>query len=377
LNLDDAITLILSGGAVGTADDVVVTAGAGGAERLSVCLSESSLGRDALRGEGGFNGGRFKRVMSLVGRIAWSGWQDALSTYLRSPRGVVRRIVAKSLVKRGDEAGGRLLALLLAKEDDEAAAGALEGVVAALKDHRAVEEFRRIAFEAIVTEWVSKESGKRFPVFNSPPEILYVLDPSRAAAFLTSAEALRSDNPGLSDVLDAIEKFELKVDLKTLLELLPKLKYPRSVLRYLARHDPQSGKIVRGFLEHGEFSVRTETFDILLGLRGINLFELTAKQRRDPTLSALHTVHQILGNLESDGLPMAMENVDRRKWPAAIGLLKQAGATEMAACFEEALDRAPRTDQDVAEAIEGRIFEDAERVHPKLYSFMEKLGNRK
>jgi hypothetical protein len=145
-------------------------------------------------------------------------------------------------------------------------------------------------------------------------------------------------------------------------------------VNYLAKHDPAaSAGLIEEQLGHPEASVRARVLDVLLRMRGIDLFELTRRLQRDATLVALHTLHQILGNIESNGLLAAFENVDVKKWQAAISLLEKAGATHMAAALAQALPyaRAPdEMDEELIEHLEQRIYDDTDRAHQRIFEYL-------
>lgn len=374
MELNQAISTVLSGGEVGPADEAIA-ATAGGAERLVAEFFAGQLGKDALTAENGFNTRRFKRILDICQRAEWPGCAAALSPLLTSPRTAVRTLTATAIVARGDQSAGETLQKLLAESDKEAASGALEGVRVALKQNRANPEFRRMAFETISADLLSDEKRNLYPLFLEPPAMLMSLDAVRAAEFLTSAKVLTEDNPCLDDVLRAVEKFNLKVDFGFLRELLPHLRSPISVVDYLSKNDPMASEnLIQEQLGNTDASVRARVLDALLRMRGINLFELTRRQKRDPTLASLHTLHQILGNIESDGLMAAFENVGRKEWPAAISLLEKAGATGMAGALAQALPyaRAPEEmDDELTNRLEQRIFEDPDRTHQKIFDYLQ------
>ena len=380
MTLEDAIDVLLSGGPVGPADDAVAAAQAAGAQQLIARLLERPLGRDALSPAGAFNLGRLKRICQVLSRIDWPGLVEALDDFLKSPRGNVRELMAKTLVERGNSSAAAVAERLLAATDRETVRGAFEGIEDAQRTKRADPEFRRRVFDLMAAEVRGRDRGLNHPVRSSPAELMMHLDPARGAELLTSDVVLRADHPAIVDVLRAIERFKLDVPAARLLALAPRLRSTSGIpplLASLARIDPTAVQpFLMRSLDHDDRDIREQAFESWLATRGIDLFELNRRQKKDSTLLALAALHQILGITGADGLAAAIEQVPARQWTQAIELAQRAGATVTAEHLAAALELGTSyddpygLDDEVLEPIEDALFDDDERLHRRLHNLL-------
>lgn len=296
-----------------------------------------------MASEGGYNGGRFERVLEVLGRIDWAALPDAMAGYLRSPRERVRERVAELLGARGDVPAMDLVARTMdERADDALTRGALEGAARAVKLGRATAMFRAALFDRVARDLLDPGPRMlRYPVMCDAERMLMTLDPRRGAEVLTRPPALSAENPNLDRALFVIDEFRLPVEPAALRGLLPGLESAsaiRAVLSRLAAAGPSDAvePLLREHLRHEDLDVRSDAFSLLLAARGINLFRLTLAQGLNATLRRVRGLHQVLGVTSGDGALAALVEVPRRQWKGAIELLRKAGAPEAAGAMERA-----------------------------------------
>ena len=292
----------------------------------------------------------FSRICSLLEESAPAEAVRPLTPYLEHPDPAFRREAASLLARIGTSECLEPVKKALADKDEMVREFTLMGLQGGLKAQRRDATFLSGVFpavEALLTAGNYKVRG--------PAGVLAEIDSEKAAPILESPRYFSARNPQLREVLEALDRKELKVPRTILLPLLaeleplaqdegvPALNYAAALILYARNPDDRAGSRFESLIRSRNSTVASAAARGLEILAGIRAHEAVWKACDERGFTAMsrpqqfyYAVELYRDEVDNGGHEQYFYNDDSDLYETAIEGLRAIGAPEKAQILSNA-----------------------------------------
>ena len=181
-------------------------------------------------------------VTKVIGRLLLESAIQPLTELLNSQNANLRHEVAFALAHIATDECIDAVKRALADPQPRVRSGAVIGIQRSIREHRSSQKFLQSVFETTASLIDQRDV----------PETIFMIDRERASAVVVRENVLRRDNPMLSEIMDALNTFEVVVPEAYLTKLMApsaaasadyrELKMAGTLLIVLARSNPAAAE---------------------------------------------------------------------------------------------------------------------------------------
>lgn len=340
----------------------------------------------------------FARICGLLRNLKRAEAATPLARYLENPNPMFRQSAALLLATIGTRECLEPVKRALADNDHEVREYALIGLTSESKSHQKDEEFLSGVFPALIPMLNVGTYGVA-----SPANAMMAVDSVKAVPILESSRYLSTRNPQLADVLQALDRREVKVPRTILLPLLAELEpvatkqspgqvtYGAALVLYANNPDDHAETKLRSLINSPSSIISSAAARGLETLAGINVHDVVWDVYDRRGFAAMTKPQQFCfavglyrDEVNNGGHEQYFYNDDSDLYEIAIEGMRAMGATPQATIMSDAslafafgqpahTEEGRRDQMKEFGANEGLIFKTADK---RFYELEDKPGER-